>query len=1134
MAAYPQQGNSEWWHHAGRVTQGQDQQLSAQNDPPSFYYGQQRPINSTDPALHVSSARQGAANEYNPRPEQRSVVPGYAHASDVQHAREGQGYYGPHDSSVADTLARLSNQRPNTESTRNTAPFPTYDSHAASAAGYRPMQSAAQSGQHLAGTRSGSPLSTTASMQHNGSYSQSSLERISYDQSRFAAAYARQGLAASGSVQQYVQQSADRARNDARYMAQSRPGVMFNTHASRMQDGSHDPDAMSSAPIRRPPSASSIDPEHRRSPSLQQMRDNSMTPNANSTSQRHVPQPAITRAPMSAPQNTTVDPTQVYDRYPEQQRLAQQIAEQRRKLKEAEAARQAQEKQAQEARQAEAAREAALQTEMARAETEAKARAAMSVVDIHAVRREQREGLAAARKLAQAGRSGHSASPTTASTVDVAQGKDTVASQEPVKKKRGRPSKKQPPLSALTVVDSTEETSSAPAATPDTLNMTVPPTAPPQVAAAADTRPDKKRQLAETIFAWLTGQPANADVDITTDELFNLLNKYTAYSDFCSVLDRKGCWLNRAALAKIILEAEPNLRGSAAAKATPAPSSVVPQHMLGPIAGTIKDPTQAAGMPSEEAPVAPIEHDDYVPPLSVDDPIDDPAYIRANLPPRSDAHAPDRSFSITQTPPRVHPVGHEMGAMSHAQAEAMQNLRHASVNSRLSQGPSTHRIMTKAEAARQRTSGLLAEIGSMTVDSDDDEFTSAPNQFTDQNTASVLGFPTPEHSSNKTDMGINNTTSLATPSAQAPPVQIPPAVQAADLRGEILVEAIKKENVARRSHYDIRTIARDVLLASGRHAQMRPINDHLRTLAPLLASHSTDVEHYRYDLGTIRWDLIDPRPAGYRLPEADMMDDDMDADDESVGGNLISHDNADGTISIVRQLGPELTAKSRMLKRGRGRPPASLVSKIIKSRAAGADVLPQDLVAMRGIRTDGTAGQEAVDGDGHAPQMGYGAFGPRKSGRPKGSGTRQAVDGNVPSAKKTKTHQNGDHDDAGMGRTSNVPTPMNFEPEYNVYPCKWSGCGAQLHNMHSLRKHVIKVHGRRNTEFNCQWDTCPDNGGKSKHKVSSSGRLAFPGLVAWHEHMENAHFKPLARLLGDGPRGGLSGNHHGSIDCGGH
>lgn len=91
-----------------------------------------------------------------------------------------------------------------------------------------------------------------------------------------------------------------------------------------------------------------------------------------------------------------------------------------------------------------------------------------------------------------------------------------------------------------------------------------------------------------------------------------------------------------------------------------------------------------------------------------------------------------------------------------------------------------------------------------------------------------------------------------------------------------------RADALRRSTYNSKTIARDVLVAAGKHPTMSALNYHLD---PLRSSF----RHVDYgsDLGTFNWDLIDPGgpPVKPRIVEQEQLppqDDVNDADDEEV------------------------------------------------------------------------------------------------------------------------------------------------------------------------------------------------------------------------------------------------------------
>lgn len=108
----------------------------------------------------------------------------------------------------------------------------------------------------------------------------------------------------------------------------------------------------------------------------------------------------------------------------------------------------------------------------------------------------------------------------------------------------------------------------------------------------------------------------------------------------------------------------------------------------------------------------------------------------------------------------------------------------------------------------------------------------------------------------------------------------------ADSQQDLIQSAIiirrmdKANNALRRSTYNPKTIARDILISAGKHPTLPPLNHHL----DILRRKFTHVD-FTSDLSTFRWDLVDPgrqEVAGTEVHDVDMND----ADDEDLGGAL--------------------------------------------------------------------------------------------------------------------------------------------------------------------------------------------------------------------------------------------------------
>lgn len=90
------------------------------------------------------------------------------------------------------------------------------------------------------------------------------------------------------------------------------------------------------------------------------------------------------------------------------------------------------------------------------------------------------------------------------------------------------------------------------------------------------------------------------------------------------------------------------------------------------------------------------------------------------------------------------------------------------------------------------------------------------------------------------------------------------------LQSAIIIRPIdKKKDALRRSTYDHRTIAADILVSAGKHPTMAPLNHHL----DILRKRFIHVGHHS-NLATFRWDLVDP--GGQEVNSTGLQDVNMD------------------------------------------------------------------------------------------------------------------------------------------------------------------------------------------------------------------------------------------------------------------
>jgi hypothetical protein len=148
---------------------------------------------------------------------------------------------------------------------------------------------------------------------------------------------------------------------------------------------------------------------------------------------------------------------------------------------------------------------------------------------------------------------------------------------------------------------------------------------------------------------------------------------------------------------------------------------------------------------------------------------------------------------------------------------------------------------------------------------------------------------------------------------------------------------------------------------------------------------------------------------------------------------------------------------------------------------------------------------------------------PKKKGRP--VGWRKAIHGSAAAKSQAgiQTPQTfGLHEDPIRidSRSPSVADPLAKQPSFK---CKWEGCKAELHNLETLRLHVLKIHSKRTPHdtIDCLWDGC------GQRNFDPSPASSAGGHNNWREHVQQYHIEPLSWKLGDGPASGLSGEDDG-------
>ncbi|KAL2356709.1 hypothetical protein BJ546DRAFT_838331 [Cryomyces antarcticus] len=566
----------------------------------------------------------------------------------------------------------------------------------------------------------------------------------------------------------------------------------------------------------------------------------------------------------------------------------------------------------------------------------------------------------------------------------------------------------------------------------------------------------KKAYLAKAAATWLNALPENKPTTVWPDQVRALLDSNPSYTELCEALERMGLRFERAAFARALLTASPHVT-----------------------------PTPQAQTQSGNPPLA--EKTTQVQREFVDLTDETPASVSAGL----------QNGLRSKTGPDPGPLPSPVGPT--AVTVPRQSTVHLHAQN-------LEKSASKEAAARKRT---FDEIVDLTLDVSDDDPPPPQKKPEFNSTAQPMTQPLqqfPPTTSFMSTMSFKNwmhAPNGAQPQSTTPNAPMAQHVMENAWRGVKVVESINRANVARKSRYDPKTIARDVLLATGRHPDMRPLNAHLQDLRKTLA---VDINS---DLSTLWWDAIDPsEPAASRDTGATLADVDMgDADDED---DIGTENRRTRVLAYQNTMAGNVTARQSVgVAQGSGGSPAvgyAAFRQSIRYNSDGTPIKKQGRpVGWRKIIHGSAAFTDRTKA---TPTM---SSSPRNARTPtNASATTSTKRSRGSTAKKAK-------DDP--------------QPACLVFKCQWRDCKAELHNLETLREHVTKLHGKPAIHggYDCFWDGCRQAtasvGERGKGKAAMKhASVDFSTQPEWSNHMEKVHFNPLAWSLGDGPAAGVSDN----------
>ncbi|KAB2577389.1 hypothetical protein DBV05_g3883 [Lasiodiplodia theobromae] len=377
-----------------------------------------------------------------------------------------------------------------------------------------------------------------------------------------------------------------------------------------------------------------------------------------------------------------------------------------------------------------------------------------------------------------------------------------------------------------------------------------------------------------------------------------------------------------------------------------------------------------------------------------------------------------------------------------------------------------------------------------------------------------------------------------------------------------VVQPLSRKYALRRSAYEVKTIARDVLVATGKHPEMRPLNGHLE----ILKENFKRVDNTS-DLSTLRWDLIDPGdpPPEALTPNAiEIEDEDADDEEEDVQEQphprptqpepkaAPSYQASPSNLQAVPSR-PVPSPTSQQMSKRKGRPPKLSAPGATDARDARATPSTRDRERERASSSTFSTPNKDQSPMASTP-VGYSAFRqseygpdgqplPKKKGRPVGwrkslhSKEAQAKAAGLPpqpfsASRASASRPSGlraSQSSNGVvlieSRSPDVSASTTGPVSYIVYKCEWEDCSAELHNMATLKKHVQKFHHGQNAQqkWPCFWSGCEEN---ERYIDKRTGKPnGFRVEEDLEDHIEFAHLGPKLWQLGDGHAGGLSESH---------
>ena len=627
---------------------------------------------------------------------------------------------------------------------------------------------------------------------------------------------------------------------------------------------------------------------------------------------------------------------------------------------------------------------------------------------------------------------------------------------------------------------------------------------------------DKKHQLAEAARDALTKSPNNGKV-ITADELHHLLDQNPSYTAMCEILEGRGFVIDRGQFARTLLNAVPDLGSSSSNSTAPKQQPPAPPPPQPPLPHGLPVLTQSS------KPIAYTGPHRYPQPLPYGHPTATqqhngaiPGTAPAPTPPLhrigNNLFVPATQFSSPQYPPSQFPPSHYPppagGSLSYSGFQPTTG----PIN------PETQSM--KQDFARKRK---IEDIVDLTQSVSDDEADNILPRVSPYNKRARIS----ELNHNKAEVSSDNALDQFRHNPSA-------AKGGKYLQSRDVVHPMnKRQDALRRSSYNPKTIARDILITLGKHPTMVPLNSHLDKLRENFAAVNWDS-----DLSTFRWDLADP--GGPSPPEPPAAQQTPDPHSEAIKAAVkVREDQAQSASSPISpfeskrtdaQSSPAVTSSGPKRK---GRPPGAKnkngrpdkgVPKKSWSASKPHQYTPGPSPDIPALQSE-TPSRSPITKIPERPRI--------KTTPLKSSGLRNAMSpsGGIavvipspsPSVAASRTGsemmEQSARRDHPRRLTNDIPSQPPPMASYQIYKCEWENCPAKLHSPEKLKKHTRKHRKEyKDGAFPCLWKGCHSNDFTVPHipavnSTSERERLQFRSEDAWDQHVD-VHIEGLAKDLG--------------------